>query len=94
MHSKNITHRDLKYENIMFANSAPQADVKIIDFGLSKKYADNSFLHDTVGTVYTMAPELLRGGYTQLADIWSTGVISFMLLSSSMPFYGKDRYAD
>lgn len=58
---------------------------------LSKKYADDSYLHDTVGTVYTMAPELLRGGYTQLADVWSSGVISFMLLSSSMPFYGKDR---
>jgi len=38
-----------------------------------------------------MAPELLRGGYTELADVWSLGVIAFMLLSSSMPFYGKDR---
>ena len=42
---------DLKYENIMFANNDPGAEVKIIDFGLSKKYADNSYLHDTVGTV-------------------------------------------
>ena len=40
---------------------------------------------------YTMAPELLKGGYTSLVDCWSLGVIMFMLLSSSMPFYGKDR---
>jgi serine/threonine protein kinase len=45
----------------MFATSDPGAEVKIIDFGLSKKYAADAFLHDTVGTVYTMAPELLRG---------------------------------
>lgn len=42
---------DLKYENIMFASTDPDAEVKIIDFGLSKKYAADSFLHDTVGTV-------------------------------------------
>ena len=61
----------------VFADAA----VKIIDFGLSKKYASDTFLHDTVGTVYTMAPELLKGGYTNLVDCWSLGVILFMLLS-------------
>ena len=48
-------------------------------------------MKDTVGTVYTMAPELLAGNYNEKADIWSLGVMAFMLLSSSMPFYGKDR---
>ncbi|CAB9509998.1 MAP kinase-activated protein kinase 2 (Fragment) [Seminavis robusta] len=91
MHSKKITHRDLKYENIMFSTQDPDSEVKIIDFGLSKKYADKARLHDCVGTVYTMAPELLTGGYTELVDVWSVGVIAFMLLSSSMPFFGKDR---
>ena len=55
MHSKQITHRDLKFENIMFADSISYT-VKIIDFGLSKKYAHSEHLRDTVGTVYTMAP--------------------------------------
>ena len=80
----------LKFENIMF--SSPHSDVvKIIDFGLSKKYASDEVLHDQVGTVYTMAPELLAGDYNEKADVWSLGVIAFMLLSSSMPFYGRDR---
>ena len=42
---------DLKYENLMFTDASKDAEVKIIDFGLSKKYAADSFLHDTVGTV-------------------------------------------
>ena len=65
--------------------------VKIIDFGLSKKYAHEEHLHDTVGTVYTMAPEVLKGDYDEKVDVWSVGVICFMLLSSSLPFYGKTR---
>jgi serine/threonine protein kinase len=44
-----------------------------------------------VGTVYTMAPEVLRGSYTKSADIWSIGVIAYMLLSSQMPFFGRKR---
>lgn len=62
MHSKGITHRDLKFENIMFA-SPNSTTVKVIDFGLSKKYSQQEHLHDTVGTVYTMAPEVLKGDY-------------------------------
>lgn len=62
MHSRGITHRDLKFENIMF--SSPNSDnVKVIDFGLSKKYSQAEQLHETVGTVYTMAPEVLKGVY-------------------------------
>ena len=91
MHSRKITHRDLKYENIMFVSSHPQSDVKIIDFGLSKKYGDNEKMHDTVGTIYSMSPEVLRGDYSFRSDVWSTGVLLFMLLSSSMPFYGGSR---
>jgi calcium-dependent protein kinase len=49
------------------------------------------FCVDAVGTVYTMAPEVLMGDYDQKVDIWSIGVIAFMLLSSSLPFYGKTR---
>ncbi|GAX17299.1 hypothetical protein FisN_10Lh162 [Fistulifera solaris] len=91
LHSRGIIHRDLKFENIMFTNTSKHADVKLIDFGLSKKFAANEFLADTVGTVYTMSPELISGAYNEKADVWSLGVICFMLLSSSMPFFGKTR---
>ena len=74
------------------ADSGKMADVKIIDFGLSKKFAKDEHLKDAVGTVYTMAPELIAGDYGSKADVWSVGVLAFMLLSSSMPFYGKTRH--
>lgn len=91
LHSRGIIHRDLKFENVMFSNSSKHANVKIIDFGLSKKFAADEFLADTVGTVYTMSPELISGSYNEKADVWSLGVMVFMLLSSSMPFFGKNR---
>lgn len=78
MHGRNIAHRDLKYENILFVNDSPNAEIKLIDFGLSKVYGDNAQLTDGVGTIYTMAPEVLKGTYTQKADIWSVGVLAYM----------------
>ena len=92
MHEFNIAHRDLKYENILFVSDDPKSEIKLIDFGLSKVYGDNAQLTDGVGTIYTMAPEVLKGNYSQTADIWSIGVIAYMLLSSQMPFYGRKRY--
>lgn len=92
MHSRKIAHRDLKYENVLFVSKEPSASVKLIDFGLSKAYGSSSDdLTEGVGTIYSMAPEVLTGKYTQQADMWSVGVIAFMLLSSQMPFYGRKR---
>ena len=103
LHANNVAHRDLKYENILFVNNSPKAEIKLIDFGLSKVYGLNGtgpgfegqgspeVLTEGVGTIYTMAPEVLRGRYTQQADVWSVGVIAYMLLSSQMPFYGRKR---
>jgi len=51
MHEHNIIHRDLKYENVMFVNNGPKAEIKIIDFGLSKKYLPNVSMKEGVGTV-------------------------------------------
>jgi hypothetical protein len=56
LHSKGIIHRDIKYENVMFVDKSENADVKIIDFGLSKRFAASEHLKDCVGTVYTMSP--------------------------------------
>jgi calcium-dependent protein kinase len=51
MHSRKVVHRDLKYENILFVNDSPMAEIKLIDFGLSKKYASDKELTEGVGTV-------------------------------------------
>ena len=98
LHANNIAHRDLKYENILFVNNSPRSDIKLIDFGLSKVYGMSGVgngspetLTEGVGTIYTMAPEVLKGSYTKQADVWSVGVIAYMLLSSQMPFYGRKR---
>jgi calcium-dependent protein kinase len=90
MHDREVLHRDLKYENILFVNNSANAEVKLIDFGLSKVFGREK-LQTIVGTIYTMAPEVLSGSYTKQADLWSVGCISYMLLSSQMPFYGRKR---
>ncbi len=95
MHERNVIHRDIKYENVMFANPSPTAEVKLIDFGLSKKYFHkDDVMKEGVGTIYTMAPQVFMGQYTSKADVWSIGVLAYMLLSSHMPFYGRKRYGD
>lgn len=83
----------VKFENIMWENKDPDAQIKVIDFGLSKKfgYGEKDIMTEGVGTIYTMAPQVLQGVYTSQADLWSVGVISYMLLSSQRPFNGKKR---
>eukprot|EP00957_Ditylum_brightwellii_P053403 4046990-Ditylum_brightwellii.AAC.1 len=81
MHKRGVVHRD-----------HPQSEVKLIDFGLSAKYGpEDPVMSDGVGTIYTMAPEVLKGKYTSQADIWSIGVLAYMLLSSQVPFFGTKR---
>ena len=91
MHEKNIIHRDLKLENIMFENEHPDAVIKVIDFGLSKEYSQkDNILSERIGTLYSMSPETMLGSYTTQADLWSIGVCTYMLLSyGRQPFEGK-----
>jgi calcium-dependent protein kinase len=94
LHSKNVVHRDLKLENIMFEDDSPNASVKLIDFGLSTKYLSNEYkyMRERVGTVYTMSPQVIQGRYDKSCDLWSVGVITYMLLSGGeLPFPGKNR---
>lgn len=92
MHEHNVSHRDIKFENIMFESKDEDAEVKLIDFGLSKICDPKSqYMTDEVGTIYTMAPQVVRGVYTSAADCWSMGVVTYMLLSNSKPFHGKTR---
>jgi calcium-dependent protein kinase len=88
LHEHGICHRDLKPENFLFASSDKKADLKLIDFGLANKFG-NKFgdeMSSVVGTPYYVAPEVLSGGYGPQCDIWSVGIIMFMLLSGKPPF--------
>lgn len=93
MHEKGVVHRDLKFENIMFESKAEDAEIKVLDFGLSKKFKDGKLggMSEGVGTIYTMAPEVMRGVYTSQADLWSVGVLAYMLLCNNRPFGQKNR---
>ena len=96
-HSNGVTHRDLKPENIMYKEnkdqktSYDQADIKIIDFGLSKMLQPSELvsMKTLVGTPYYVAPEVLDGDYGKECDCWSLGVIMYAVLSGCLPFYGQ-----
>jgi len=89
-HSKGICHRDLKPENFLFATKDEDADVKVIDFGLSRIYDDVEVAMTTrVGTPYYIAPEILGRNYDNSCDMWSIGVITYILICGYPPFYGE-----
>jgi len=64
----------------------------MIDFGFSKHYLAKEHMHQIVGTSYYIAPEVLAKNYTQKSDLWSLGVIFFMLLSGRCPFGGTNDF--
>jgi calcium-dependent protein kinase len=77
----------------MFESRKEYAQIKVIDFGLSKKFfaGEQDIMKEGVGTLYTMAPQVLQGVYSSQADLWSVGVMTYMLLSSHRPFYNRRR---
>ena len=90
-HNNGICHRDLKPENLLYLNEGSEKDnpIKVIDFGLSQIFI-NRRLSTKVGTAYYVSPEILKGDYTEKCDIWSAGVILYILLSGDPPFNGPD----
>ena len=90
LHQKGIVHRDLKLENILLQDNKPRTKIKIADFGLSKVFSASTTLSTVCGSPLYMAPELLtveqQGDYSPAVDVWSVGVILFILLAGYSPF--------
>mmetsp|Transcript_4428 Transcript_4428/g.9727 ORF Transcript_4428/g.9727 Transcript_4428/m.9727 type:complete len:776 (+) Transcript_4428:3-2330(+) len=92
MHSKQVCHRDLKPENFLLTCKEPldKVGIKIIDFGISHDFpAAGETLRSKVGSSYYVAPEVLQARYNESADMWSFGVITYIVLSGSPPFNGE-----
>ncbi|KAL7203116.1 hypothetical protein ACSBR2_016432 [Camellia fascicularis] len=88
-HLQGVVHRDLKPENFLFSSRNEDANMKLIDFGLSDFIRPDERLNDIVGSAYYVAPEVLHRSYSLEADIWSIGVITYILLCGSRPFWAR-----
>lgn len=88
LHKYHIVHRDLKPENLLLESKAPDALIKIVDFGLSAFFDTTTKLKERLGTAYYIAPEVLKQKYDEKCDVWSIGVILYILLCGYPPFGG------
>mmetsp|Transcript_44586 Transcript_44586/g.95027 ORF Transcript_44586/g.95027 Transcript_44586/m.95027 type:complete len:481 (+) Transcript_44586:90-1532(+) len=91
LHEKNYVHRDIKPENFLLQHPGADAEIKIIDFGLAKAFnkAEDQPMKTKAGTPYYVAPQVLHGSYDEKCDIWSCGVIAYILICGYPPFYGE-----
>jgi calcium-dependent protein kinase len=95
LHQHEFVHRDIKPENFLLQNKQDDAAIKVIDFGLAKKFktGESPPMKTKAGTPYYVAPQVLAGNYDEKCDIWSCGVIAYILMCGYPPFYG-DRDED
>ena len=90
LHSYGIVHRDLKPENILMTDLSATADIRLLDFGLSKIVGNDEKCTEPYGTLSFVAPEVLQGKpYDKSVDLWSIGIITFLLLCGYLPFDDK-----
>ena len=91
-HKMHIIHRDLKPENILIVNKDKDGypTIKVCDFGTSKIFEKGAVQRKLVGSSYYIAPEVLKKSYNEKCDVWSCGVIMYILLSARPPFGGQD----
>ena len=100
LHSKGIVHRDIKPENILVVKpeknskkffNDDEINIKIIDFGASNFFKSNEILTLKVGSPYYIAPEVLNKSYNEKCDIWSAGVVLYVMLTGNFPFIGMTQ---
>lgn len=88
-HLNGVVHRDLKPENFLFKSQSEDSPLKATDFGLSDFIKPGRKFHDIVGSAYYVAPEVLRRKSGPESDVWSIGVITYILLCGRRPFWAK-----
>eukprot|EP00258_Populus_trichocarpa_P048202 XP_024464221.1 CDPK-related kinase 5 isoform X3 [Populus trichocarpa] len=88
-HLQGVVHRDLNLENFLYTSKEENSKLKVIDFGLSDFARPDERLDDIVGSICYVAPEVLHRSYSFEADVWSIGVIAYILLCGSRPFWAR-----
>ncbi|GLJ24231.1 hypothetical protein SUGI_0462070 [Cryptomeria japonica] len=89
-HRKGVAHRDLKPDNILFASTSFSNNIKLADFGQAASFSPGEMMSGIVGTPYYVAPEVLQGkDYSEKVDVWSAGVILYIMLCGNPPFSGE-----
>jgi len=86
MHARGICHRDIKLQNILLENDQPNAQIKLIDFGFGTRFIGATPLRTRCGTPYTTAPEVFRECYDERCDVWSAGVVAYIVICGRRPF--------
>jgi len=93
LHKNKVAHCDLKPDNFLFLNSKADSPLKIIDFGMSKFVKRRKYFKVICGTPYYVAPEVIEGKYAEHCDMWSLGVVMFVMLFGYPPFYAdQEKY--
>ncbi|XP_056309216.1 serine/threonine kinase 17a like [Danio aesculapii] len=92
LHQNNIVHLDLKPQNILLTSAQPLGDIRIVDFGLSRRVDSVSEVREILGTPEYVAPEILDYEPISTAtDMWSIGVLTYVMLTGESPFLGEEK---
>ncbi|GLC47256.1 Calcium-dependent protein kinase 13 [Pleodorina starrii] len=88
-HAMGVVHRDIKPENFLLASRNDLSHIKLTDFGLSTFYQEGQVFNELLGSPYYIAPEVIRQKYGKEADVWSCGVMLYIMLCGEAPFFGE-----
>ena len=90
-HNNKIVHRDIKPENLLYESKQDNSTIKVIDWGTAAEFEPTQKMTKKQGTPYYIAPEVIKRRYNEKCDVWSCGVILYIMMCGYPPFNGKSN---